>query len=412
MDKRSDSFHTKRDLSTGGGKYSYYSLKAFSESTGKDLSEIPYSHKILLENLLRHEDGRIVTREDILALVERGPGEKKGYEIQFMPSRVLLQDFTGVPAVVDLAAVRSALVSLKGDPGKVNPKIPVDLVIDHSIQVDTFGTAFAFLLNEEAEFRRNKERYALLKWAQKAFDNFTVVPPNTGICHQVNLEFLGSVAMTSRDGKEVFVYPDTLVGTDSHTPMINGLGILGWGVGGIEAEAVLLGQPYSMVIPQVVGVRLTGKLPPGSTATDMVLFVTETLRKLGVVGKFVEYFGPGVPNLAIADRATLGNMTPEYGATVGIFPVDGKTVEYLRLTGREEEGELVESYFKEQDLWYDPDTPDPCYGEVVEVDLTKIEPSMAGPTRPQVRVSLSGVRVSFFSLMESVGKIDEEEHDR
>jgi aconitate hydratase len=406
MEKRNpDSFNTKQKFKAGGKKYAYYSLRKLSDAGVGDISRLPYSLRILLENLIRHEDGVTVTKEDIVALAGWDPVAEPTREIEFMPARVLLQDFTGVPAVVDLASIRSALTRLGADPGKVNPRIPVDLVIDHSIQVDRYGSETAFLMNEELEFNRNKERYHLLKWGQQAFENFTVVPPNTGICHQVNLEFLGRVAVVAESDDGPVVYPDTLVGTDSHTPMINGIGVLGWGVGGIEAEAVLLGQPYGMLIPQVVGVRLTGRLAPYATATDLVLTITERLRGLGVVGKFVEYFGSGVPSLSVADRATIGNMTPEYGATVGIFPVDEKTAEYLRLTGREETAELVEAYYREQDLWYDPEASDPVYSQVVEIDLGSIEPSLAGPSRPQDRVALSGAGTSFFELLENIGKM-------
>lgn len=403
--KNPDSFEAEKTLHVGGSRYRYFSLRSLYGAGIGQVDRLPYSLRILLENLIRHEDGITVTRDDIAALAGWDPGVEPAHEIEFMPARVLLQDFTGVPAVVDLAALRSALVKLGGDPAKVNPKIPVDLVIDHSIQVDNFGNDRAFLENERREFERNMERYQLLKWGQKAFENFTVVPPNTGICHQVNLEFLAKVAVVSRGGKGPLLYPDTLVGTDSHTPMINGIGVLGWGVGGIEAEAVLLGQPYAMLIPQVVGVRLTGRMAPYATATDLVLTITERLRKVGVVGKFVEYFGDGITSLGVADRATIGNMTPEYGATVGIFPVDGKTVDYLRLTGRSEAAEIVEAYFREQDLWYDPQAPDPVYSEVVEIDLASIEPSLAGPLRPQDRISLSEAGTTFFDLLENMGKM-------
>lgn len=412
MGDRGNCYQTKKTLRAAGKEYSYHSLRVLYDRGIGEVSRLPYSLRILLENLLRHEDGLTVSKEDIDALAGWDPLAEPGYEIEFMPARVLLQDFTGVPAVVDLAAIRSALTRLGGDPGKVNPRIPVDLVIDHSIQVDRYGSDSAFLKNEQFEFARNRERYQLLKWGQQAFENFTVVPPNTGICHQVNLEFLGRVAMVSQGEDGPTVYPDTLVGTDSHTPMINGIGVLGWGVGGIEAEAVLLGQPYAMLIPQVVGVRLTGELAPYATATDLVLTITECLRKLGVVGKFVEYFGPGLSRLGVADRATIGNMTPEYGATVGIFPVDENTVEYLKLTGREDAALVVEAYYREQDLWYDPDTPDPLYSQVVEIDLGSVEPSIAGPSRPQDRISLSGAGDSFFELLEDIGKMAEINIDR
>ncbi len=411
-ERKKNSYGTKRAVRIDGRDYIFHSLPALYDAGIGDVSRLPYSLRILLENLLRHENGATVTAEVIASLAGWDPHGGPGIEIEFMPARVLLQDFTGVPAVVDLAAIRSALTRLGGNPGRVNPRIPVDLVIDHSIQVDRFGSDSAFLENERLEFERNKERYQLLKWAQQAFDNFTVVPPNTGICHQVNLEFLGRVAMVSEGEDGLTVYPDTLVGTDSHTPMINGIGVLGWGVGGIEAEAVLLGQPYSMPIPEVVGVRFTGDLPAYATATDLVLTVTERLRKLGVVGKFVEYFGPGLSGLGVADRATIGNMTPEYGATVGIFPVDGQTVEYLRLTGREDAARVAEAYYREQDLWYDPGKSDPVYSQVVEIDLGSIEPSLAGPSRPQDRVSLSGAGDSFFQLLEDTGKMAQIKIDR
>jgi aconitate hydratase len=368
--------------------------RAAVESSSVDTNRLPYTLRILLENAVRHgEEG------DAEALGRWNPRAEPADEISFRPSRVLLQDFTGVPAVVDLAAMRDAMADLGGDPARINPQLPVELVIDHSVQVDEYATARALFRNAELEFERNRERYAFLRWGQGAFDNFKVVPPNTGIVHQVNLEFLARVVDT-RDGK---TFPDTLVGTDSHTTMVNGLGVLGWGVGGIEAEAAMLGEPISMLIPQVVGFRLSGSLPEGATATDLVLTVTQILRATGVVGKFVEYFGHGLDGLALADRATIGNMSPEYGATCGFFPVDGETLKYLRLTGRPEEHvALVETYCKESSLWHDPDV-EPEYSQVVELDLGDVEPSLAGPRRPQDRVPLREAKRSFEEALESFG---------
>src|SRR5512132_946511 len=344
----SDSFKTKTRLTAGGKTYDIFSLKAF-EKTAPAAARLPFSLRILLENLLRNEDGRTVTKEDVLALANRDAKVTSEKEIAFTPARVLLQDFTGVPAVVDLAAMREALVSLGGNAEKINPLAPADLVIDHSVQVDEFASPGAFATNAGLEFQRNEERYAFLRWGQGAFRNFRVVPPDTGICHQVNLEYLASVVFRSESG---LAYPDTLVGTDSHTTMINGLGVLGWGVGGIEAEAAMLGQPMSMLIPQVLGFKLHGELPEGTTATDLVLTVTELLRKKGVVGKFVEFYGPGVSRLPLADRATIGNMSPEFGSTCAIFPVDAETLRYLAFSGRPKELiDLVEAYAKEQGLW-------------------------------------------------------------
>src|SRR5579885_725244 len=367
-----NSFGTSSTLEHGGKKYRYHSLKKFSQS--HDLSKFPFSLKILLENLLRQEDGLAVKKKDIENLARWKATAEPLDEIQFMPARVLLQDFTGVPAVCDLAAMRAALKKLGGDPKRINPLQPADLVIDHSVQVDAFASKDAFKINADLEFERNRERYEFLRWGQNAFQNFRVVPPDTGIVHQVNLEYLGHVAMTGQQGGETWVYPDTLVGTDSHTTMINGLGCLGWGVGGIEAEAALLGQPCSMLIPQVVGFKLTGKLAAGTTATDLVLTVTQMLRKKGVVGKFVEFYGPGLSGLSLADRATIANMAPEYGATVGLFPVDEVTTAYLRLTGRGDKAAFVEAYFKEQGLWYDAKQADPSYTDTLELDLSKVEP--------------------------------------
>src|SRR5438132_2460740 len=387
-----NSFGSRATLKAGGRAYEIYRLDAL-ERRGLSIAKLPYSLKILLENLLRREDGRVVRPEDLENLARWDPRKVPDEEIAFMPARVLLQDFTGVPAVVDLAAMRDAMVQMGGDPKRVNPLLPAELVIDHSVIVDEFGTPRAFQVNADLEFQRNRERYALLRWAQKAFSGFKVVPPDTGIVHQVNLEYLARVVFTS-DGRAVGrsdgpaqAYPDTLVGTDSHTTMINGLGVVGWGVGGIEAEAAMLGQPVSMLIPQVVGVKLTGRLREGATATDLVLTITEMLRKHGVVGKFVEYFGPGLQDLPLADRATIGNMSPEYGATCGIFPIDRETLNYLRLTGRSEEQiALVEAYSREQGLFHDEKTHEAEYSELLALDLATVEPSLAGPKRPQDRV--------------------------
>ncbi len=391
-----DSFGTGSILEIRGQKYRIWRLEAL-EKRGWSMTRLPYSLRILLENLLRHEDGMVVSAEEIEALARLDPQATPTREIAFTPARVLMQDFTGVPAVVDLAAMRDAMQRMGGDPKKINPLQPVELVIDHSVQVDAFGMADAIRINAEREFERNRERYAFLRWGQKAFDNFRVVPPNTGIVHQVNLEYLARVVMTASNGDRTrLAYPDTLVGLDSHTTMINGLGVLGWGVGGIEAEAAMLGQPVSMLIPQVVGFRLIGRLREGATATDLVLTVTEILRKKGVVGKFVEFFGPGLANLPLADRATIGNMAPEYGATCGIFPVDAESLRYLELSGRPpEQVRLVEAYMKEQALFHNPDTPEAEYADVLELDLGTVEPSLAGPRRPQDRVGLRDVKGSF-----------------
>ena len=386
-----NSFGARATLDAGGQSHTIYRLDAAAEALGLDLGRLPFTLRILLENLLRREDGREVTQEQIRALAQWDAQATPEQEIAFMPARVLLQDFTGVPCVVDLAAMRDAMAELGGDPAKINPVQPVELVIDHSVQVDEFGTNAAFLVNADREFERNRERYQLLRWGQGAFDHFRVVPPDTGIVHQINLEYLGSVVMARDDA----AYPDTLVGTDSHTTMINGLGIVGWGVGGIEAEAAMLGQPVSMLIPQVVGVRLTGALPEGATGTDLVLRITELLRARDVVGKFVEFFGSGLTRLPLAARATIANMCPEYGATVGFFPVDDETLAYLRFTGREEAAiELVERYCKEQGLFRTDDTPDVQYSETLEVDLGTIEPSLAGPKRPQDRIALGEAQQS------------------
>lgn len=391
----SDSFSTRSQLNVGGKTYDYFSLPTLGQRF--DISHLPYSMKILLENLLRHEDGGItVGRDHIEAVARWNPAAEPDTEIAFMPARVVLQDFTGVPCVVDLAAMRDAVVKLGGSPEQINPQIPSELVIDHSVQVDVFGKPDALDLNGKIEFQRNQERYGFLRWGQKAFDNFKVVPPNTGIVHQVNLENLARVVMTAeKDGKAV-AYPDTVFGTDSHTTMINGIGVLGWGVGGIEAEAAMLGQPSSMLIPQVVGFKLTGKLPEGATATDLVLTVTQMLRKLGVVGKFVEFYGDGLQHLPLADRATIGNMAPEYGATCGIFPIDAESLNYLRLSGRSEEQiNLVEAYAKAQGLWHEPGSPHAQYSTTLELDMGTVKPSLAGPKRPQDRVLLEDVQKNY-----------------
>src|SRR5689334_2644343 len=399
-----NSFGSRSVLRVGGKEYEIYRLNALDEK-GISTKHLPYSLRILLENLLRTEDGRNVTADDIKALAGWNSKSKPDDEVAFTPSRVLLQDFTGVPAVVDLAAMRDAMKRLSGDPSLINPLQPAELVIDHSVQVDEFGTPQSFQFNAELEFLRNKERYAFLRWGQTAFRNLAIVPPDTGIVHQVNLEYLARVVFVQDVNGQSTAYPDTLVGTDSHTTMINGLGVLGWGVGGIEAEAAMLGQPVSMLIPQVVGVKLTGKLHQGATATDLVLTITEMLRKHGVVGKFVEYFGPGLQELPLADRATIGNMSPEYGATCGIFPVDKESLAYLRLTGRSaEQIALVEAYCREQGLFHDEKTPEAEYSELLTLDLSSVESSLAGPKRPQDRVALSNARESFEQALPSLIK--------
>ena len=398
-----NTFETRTALPVGGGSLDIYSLPALEQAGVADVARLPYSLKILLENLLRREDDAFVTRDDIRALAGWDAASGAQKEISFMPARVLLQDFTGVPCVVDLAAMRDAVVSLGGNPDAVNPLQPVELVIDHSVQVDHFGRADAFALNAELEFSRNRERYAFLRWGQRAFDNFKAVPPDTGIVHQVNIEYLARVVFAAEvDGRTV-AYPDTLVGTDSHTTMVNGLGVVGWGVGGIEAEAAMLGQPSSMLIPRVLGVRLRGRLPQGATATDLVLTVTEALRKHGVVGKFVEFFGDGLRHLTVADRATLGNMCPEYGSTVAIFPIDAMTLDYLRLTGRDEASvTLVEAYARAQGLFHTDESPEAVYSETLDVDLAHVVPSLAGPKRPQDRVALADVKPAFARALPSM----------
>ncbi|HUZ75785.1 MAG TPA: aconitate hydratase AcnA, partial [Stellaceae bacterium] len=392
-----DTLKTRRTLDVAGTSYDYFSLEAAAAAAGLgDISRLPFSLKVLLENLVRLENGRTVTFDDIKAVAEWLKTRTSEREIAFRPARVLMQDLTGVPAVVDLAAMREAMATLGGDPGRINPLSPVDLVIDHSVMVDYFGTRDAFAKNVKIEFERNGERYAFLRWGQGTFDNFRVVPPGTGICHQVNLEYLARVVWTTAENGRTIAYPDTLVGTDSHTTMVNGLSVLGWGVGGIEAEAAMLGQPISMVLPEVVGVRLHGGLREGATATDLVLTVTQMLRKKGVVGRFVEFFGPGIASLALADRATIGNMAPEYGATCGFFPIDAETLRYLALTGRDPDTvKLVEAYAKAQGLWHDEKSPDPIFTDTLDLDLASVEPSLAGPRRPQDRVALSGVAKSF-----------------
>jgi len=394
-----DSFQTHTTLEAAGRSHTIASLPALA-AQGFDLDRLPFAIKILLENLLRREDGDVVTKADIEAVARWQPNESGRAEIAYMPARVLLQDFTGVPAVVDLAAMRDAVARLGGDPEKINPLQPVELVIDHSVQVDSFGQADSAKVNSEIEFQRNKERYAFLRWGQSAFDNFKVVPPETGIVHQVNLEYLARLAMTDEAQGSDWLYPDTLVGTDSHTTMINGLGVLGWGVGGIEAEAAMLGQPVTMLIPDVVGMRLSGRLPEGATATDLVLRVTERLREHGVVGKFVEFFGPGIADLPLADRATIANMGPEYGATCGLFPVDDETIRYMRFTGRPEAADRAEAYLKAQGLFHTKDTPEAEYTAVIDLDMSTIVPSLAGPKRPQDRVALSDMGAAFEKVMD------------
>jgi aconitate hydratase A / 2-methylisocitrate dehydratase len=398
-----NSFNTRTALSVGARTVQIFSLPKLAAGGFAEIARLPYSLKILLENLLRCEDGHYVKAKDIEALARWDVKSGAQKEISFAPARVLLQDFTGVPAVVDLAAMRDGIARLGGDPNRVNPLQPVELVIDHSVQVDYFGQPNAFELNAELEFSRNKERYAFLRWGQNAFRNFRVVPPDTGIVHQVNLEYLARVVVADDEPGATVAYPDTLVGTDSHTTMVNGLGVVGWGVGGIEAEAAMLGQPISMLIPPVLGVRLNGALAEGVTATDLVLTITERLRKHGVVGKFVEFFGAGLEHLTLADRATLGNMCPEYGATIAIFPIDEMTLDYLRLTGRDDARvQLVEAYAKAQGLFRQPHAPDPVYSEIIELDLWAVEPSLAGPRRPQDRVSLKQVGPGFRTALPSM----------
>jgi aconitate hydratase len=400
-----DTLNTRRTLEAGGKSYDYFSLKAAEAELG-DLSTLPKSLKVLMENLLRYEDGRTVTVEDIKAAAAWLNERRSDREIAYRPARVLMQDFTGVPAVVDLAAMRAAIQSMGGDPNKINPLSPVDLVIDHSVMVDAFGDANSFKTNVDLEYARNKERYEFLRWGSTAFDNFRVVPPGTGICHQVNLEYLAKVVWSKEEDGKTVAYPDTLVGTDSHTTMVNGLAVLGWGVGGIEAEAAMLGQPISMLIPEVVGFKLTGKLKEGTTATDLVLRVTEMLRAKGVVGKFVEFFGDGVRQMSLADRATIANMAPEYGATCGFFPVDEETLAYMRSTARPDDlVALTEEYAKAQGLWLDD--IDPVFTDLLELDITEVEPALAGPKRPQDRVLLSTAASAFDTALDEVFNVSD-----
>ncbi|HEV2169633.1 MAG TPA: aconitase family protein, partial [Candidatus Binatus sp.] len=392
-----NSFGASASLQVNGSKHTIFRLDAL-EKRGLNVSRLPYSIRVMLENVLRREDGVIVTAAQIESLA-RWNGKPSEGEVSFMPARVLLQDLTGVPVVTDLAAMREAIKRLGGDPKKINPLAPVDLVIDQSVMVDNFGNAQAFRNNVKVEFERNQERYTFLRWGQGTFDNFRVVPPGTGICHQVNLEYLAQVVWTTEEGGKTIAYPDTLVGTDSHTTMVNGLSVLGWGVGGIEAEAAMLGQPISMLIPKVVGFRLSGELPDGATATDLVLTITEMLRRHGVVGKFVEFYGAGVTALPLANRATIGNMSPEFGSTCAIFPIDEETISYLKLTGRPaEQLALVEAYAKAQGLWHDADR-EPSYSEYLELDLAAVVPSIAGPKRPQDRVILAEAKSKFRSAL-------------
>ncbi|BCZ97294.1 TPA: aconitate hydratase AcnA [Legionella pneumophila] len=405
-----DSLSTKSQLTVDGKTYNYYSLKEAEKKHFKGINRLPYSLKVLLENLLRFEDGNTVTTKDIKAIADWLHNKTSQHEIAFRPTRVLMQDFTGVPAVVDLAAMRTAIVKMGGNADKISPLSPVDLVIDHSVMVDKFASADALEVNTKIEIERNQERYEFLRWGQKAFSNFQVVPPGTGICHQVNLEYLGKTVWNSENNGQLYAYPDTLVGTDSHTTMINGLGVLGWGVGGIEAEAAMLGQPVSMLIPEVIGFKLSGKLKEGITATDLVLTVTQMLRKKGVVGKFVEFYGPGLNDLPLADRATISNMAPEYGATCGFFPVDKETIKYLELTGRDKHTiALVEAYAKAQGMWYDKDNEEPVFTDSLHLDLGSVEPSLAGPKRPQDKVNLSSLPVEFNNFLIEVGKEKEKE---
>src|SRR5215211_4066953 len=393
-----NSFDAKATLEVGDRRLDIFRLDALQSKY--DVARLPFSLKVLLENLLRTEGNGSVTKEDIEALATWDANAEPSKEMGFTPARVVMQDFTGVPAVVDLAAMRDAMADLGGDAAKINPLVPAELVIDHSVQVDVFGTRDAFVKNAEREFERNQERYAFLRWGQEAFDNFAVVPPDTGIVHQVNLEYLARVVFV--DDTLGRAYPDTLVGTDSHTTMINGLGVLGWGVGGIEAEAAMLGQPMSMLIPQVIGFKLSGQLPEGATATDLVLTVTELLRKKGVVGKFVEFYGAGVSRLPLADRATIGNMSPEFGSTCAIFPIDAETLRYLAFSGRPaEQVARVEAYAKAQGLWHDEDAEEPTFSDTIELDLSEVEPSLAGPKRPQDRVALREAQVEFRQALQT-----------
>jgi aconitate hydratase len=413
-----NSFGARSDMTVGRRSFRIFRLEPLDRRSGGKVSRLPFSIKVLLENLLRHEDGVTVTPDDILALAGWSPEGPRHREIAFRPARILLQDFTGVPSLVDLAAMRDAARSMGGDPKKINPQMPVDLVIDHSVQVDRFATADSFPANVAREYGRNGERYAFLRWGKEVFRNFRVVPPGTGICHQVNLEFLAPVVFPQKVRGGTLAFPDTLVGTDSHTPMVNGLGVVGWGVGGIEAEAAMLGQPISMLVPEVVGFRLGGKLPAGATATDLVLTVTQMLRKKGVVGKFVEFYGKGLSSLSVADRATISNMSPEYGATIGYFPVDRETLDYLLFTGRDKsQVRLVEAYCREQGLFRTDETPDPAFSDTLSLDLSEVEPCLAGPRRPQDRVPLSAFKEAFRAELSAWGKeprpqVSEEDNDR
>lgn len=407
MAKRLDSFKCKKTLTVDGKSYAYYDLKVAMQNGLGDVSRLPYSMKVLLENLLRYENGTTVSKDDILAFAAWLVNKTSKHEIAFHPARVLMQDFTGVPAVVDLAAMRDAMKELNADPQKINPLSQVDLVIDHSVQVDEFATAGAFSKNVELEYQRNIERYEFLSWGQKAFDNFRVVPPGTGICHQVNVEYLGQTIWVREENGETFAFPDTLVGTDSHTTMVNGLAVLGWGVGGIEAEAAMLGQPISIVIPNVIGFKLTGKLREGTTATDLVLTVTEMLRKKGVVDKFVEFYGDGLSAMTLADRATLGNMSPEFGSTCAIFPIDAETCRYLAFTGRDPHRvKLVEEYAKAQGLWFNKGDPEPVFTDTLSLDLGDVEPSLAGPKRPQDKIKLKDMAKAFPATLKDMGAVD------
>ncbi len=403
-----NSFKSRAKLSINGKNYTYFNLPAAMQASLGDVSKLPFSLKVLLENLLRHEDNDTVTADDIKAVGDWLKTKSSTREIAYRPARVLMQDFTGVPAIVDLAAMRDAIEKMGGDATRINPLTPVDLVIDHSVQVDKFGTKSAFQANVDIEMQRNLERYEFLRWGQKAFDNFRVVPPGTGICHQVNLEYLAKSVFTRDINGETFAYPDTLVGTDSHTTMVNSLGVLGWGVGGIEAEAAILGQPISMLIPEVIGFKLTGKLSEGITATDLVLTVTQMLRAKGVVGKFVEFYGPGLHQLPLADRATISNMAPEYGATCGFFPIDQETINYLRLTGRDEQTiALVEQYCKTQGMWHDEHTAEPTFTDTLSLDLSTVVPSLAGPKRPQDRVAMPELGATFEKFLTENKKLHE-----
>ena len=419
MTQSLDSFKCRKTLKVGNKSYVYFSLPQAEKNGLKGISRLPYAMRVLLENLLRHEDGQTVTKDDIKAVADWARTRRSDREIAFRPARVLMQDLTGVPAVVDLAAMRDAMKALGGDPEKINPLAEVDLVIDHSVMVDFFGRADSFKKNVAVEYQRNGERYRFLRWGQQAFANFRVVPPGTGICHQVNLEYLaGTVwsrkAKNPKTGKtEEYAFPDTLVGTDSHTTMVNGLGVLGWGVGGIEAEAAMLGQPISMLIPEVVGFKLTGKLAAGVTATDLVLTVTQMLRKKGVVGKFVEFYGPGLDAMSLEDRATIANMAPEYGATCGFFPIDNETVRYLTTTARKAARvALVEKYAKAQGLWRNAKSPDPVFTDTLELDMAGVEPSMAGPMRPQDRIALTGIAANFAEHMLNTWKKEADAYRR